>query len=226
MDGDDEQRGLATLPPGQARSAWRAWLRALADDAEAALAAALTYEALGDADRDAWLDALDEDVAEILVPPESVYAPLLLVEEEQRRRARIHARCGDALLRGAPRAWVGEREDGVRVYVVVSPLWLHFVETLRCGWHDEQGFVFAEHDPLRRDDDVDHSEHRGAELERADLAWVVEDLAHAVLATRRAARELPQALKAFAHLFTPEQQAICASHGLVPTRGGPGAAVP
>jgi len=221
MDADDERTEVPSLPPGRARAAWQAWLRALSDDAEAALAAALTYEALGPAERDAWLDALDEDAPQILAPRESLYAPLLLVEEDLERRARIAASCGDAPLRGTPRAWTGQREDGVRVYVVVAPLWLRFVETLRCGWHSEQGFVFAEHDPLRASDDIDQvfagsgafraDGHRGAELERTDLSWVVEDLAHAILETLRASRELPAALKAFAYLFTPEQQAICAA---------------
>ncbi|HEY1954893.1 MAG TPA: hypothetical protein VGH28_04760 [Polyangiaceae bacterium] len=208
MDGDEDSAEVVKLPAGRARSAWQAWLRALADDAEAALAAALTYEALGPADRDAWLDALDEDAPQILVPRESLFAPLLLVEEDDMRRARIAASCEGATLRGTPRAWVGRREDGVNVVVVVAPLWLRFVETLRCGWDDEHGFVFAEHDPLRSDDDVEHGEHRGAELERAELADVVEALAHAILACRRTARELPAALKAFAHLFTVEQQAL------------------
>jgi hypothetical protein len=113
----------------------------LGDDAEAALAAALTYEALGPAERVAWLDALDEDAPQVLAPRESLYAPLLLVEEDEARRARIASRCGDAQLRGTPRAWWGMREDGVRVCVVVSPLWLRFVETLRCGYSTEQGFV-------------------------------------------------------------------------------------
>ncbi len=206
-DGDDPR--VATLPPGRARSAWQAWLRALADDAEAALAAALTYEALGPVERDAWLDALDEDAPAVLAPRESLYAPLLLVEDDLGRRARIATACGDAPLRGTPRAWWGKREDGLRVCVVVAPLWLRFVETLRCGYKDDE-FVFAEHDPLRSDDDVEHTEHRGAELERADLAAVVEDLAHAILAAQRASRQIPAALKAFAHLFTPEREAVCA----------------
>ena len=212
MDGDDErERAVAKLPAGRARSAWQAWLGALADDAESALAAALTYEALGPADRDAWLDALDEDAPQILVPRESLYAPLLLVEDDPARRARIAAACGDAQLRGTPRAWTGTRDDGVREYVVVAPLWLHFVETLRCGWHEERGFVFAEHDPLRSDDDIDDVLASSRALERADLACVVEDLAHAVLACIRASRELPAALRAFAHLFTPERHALAAA---------------
>ncbi len=205
-EGDDDN--VMTLPAGRARSAWQAWLGALADDAEAALAAALTYEALDPPERDAWLDALDEDVPEVLSPRESIFAPLLMVEEDPARRARIVNRCGDAQLRGTPRAWSGVREDGVRVVIVVVPLWLHFVETLRCGYTEDGTFSFAEHDPLRSDDDVDHTEHRGAELERAELSIVVEDLAHAVLSSQRANRELPRALTAFAHLFTPEREAV------------------
>ncbi len=208
MSDGDEPR-VATLPPGRARSAWQAWLRALADDAEAALAAALTYEALGPAERDAWLDALDEDAPQVLAPRESLYAPLLLVEDDAVRRARIGVACGDAPLRGTPRAWWGKREDGLRVCVVVAPLWLRFVETLRCGFTDDE-IVFAEHDPLRSDDDVEHTEHRGAELERAELSVVVEELAHAILAAQRTSRQLPAALKAFAHIFTPEREAVCA----------------
>jgi len=204
-----EERGVATLPAGRAKSAWQAWLRALADDAEAALAAALTYEALAPAERDAWLDALDEDAPEVLAPRESLYAPLLMVEEDPARRARIVVACGDAPLRGTPRAFWGKREDGLRVCIVVAPLWLRFVETLRCGYKDDE-FVFAEHDPLRASDDVEHTEHRGAELERAELAEVVEDLAHVILAARRAAREVPAAIASMAHLFTPEREAVCA----------------
>jgi hypothetical protein len=206
--GDADEHKVASLPPGRAHAAWQAWLGALADDAEAALAAALTYEALPPADRDAWLDALDEDAPRVHAPPESIYAPLLLVEEDPARRVRIASQCGDLQLRGAPRAWWGVREDGLRVCVVVVPLWLRFVETLRCGYTPDTGFAFAEHDPLRSDDDVEHAEHRGAQLERADLAFVVEDLAHAVLAEGRAGREVPAALVAFDHLFTPEPEAV------------------
>ncbi len=206
--GAGDEGNVASLPPGRARSAWKAWLGALADDAEAALAAALTYEALGPAERDAWLDALDEDAPQVLAPRESLYAPLLLVEEDDARRARIASSCGDAQLRGTPRAWWGVRDDGIRVCIVVAPLWLRFVETLRCGYSTDEGFVFAEHDPLAAGDDVEHAEHRGAELERADLSLVVEELAHAVLSARRNHSEIPPAVTAFAHLFTPEREAV------------------
>jgi len=203
----EDQENVASLPPGRARSAWQAWLAALADDAEAALAAALTYEQLGPQERDAWLAALDEDAPHVLVPRESLYAPLLMVEDDEARRARIASSCGDARLRGESRAWCGTREDGVRVCVIVTELWLKFVETLRCGY-TANGFVFAERDPLSSKDDVEHTEHRGAELERADLALVVEELAHVVLAAKRSAREVPAAIGAFAHLFVPEREAV------------------
>ncbi|MFO0677600.1 MAG: hypothetical protein U0169_13780 [Polyangiaceae bacterium] len=49
----------------RARAAWRTWLTALATDAEAAVAAALTYEALDATGRDAWLDVLDQDAPTI-----------------------------------------------------------------------------------------------------------------------------------------------------------------
>jgi hypothetical protein len=37
---------------------------------------------------------------------------------------------------------------------------------------------------------------------------VVEDLAHAVLAAKRIGQDIPAALTAFAHLFTPEREAV------------------
>ncbi len=160
---------VASLPPGRAHGAWQAWLQVLADDAEAALAAALTYEALAPAEREAWLDALDEDAPEILAPRESLYAPLLLVEEDETRRARIASRCGDAQLRGTPRAWSGMREDGVRVCVVVSPLWLRFVETLALRVLDRGG-ASSSRSMIRcaRVTTWSTPSTAGAELERAD----------------------------------------------------------
>ena len=47
-------------------AAWHEWLGALATDAEAAIAAAHVYGELGPEARDAWLDALHEDVPKLL----------------------------------------------------------------------------------------------------------------------------------------------------------------
>src|SRR5688572_31973411 len=44
--------------------AWRAWLGALASDADAAQAAALAYEQLDASGRDAWIDSLAQDRSE------------------------------------------------------------------------------------------------------------------------------------------------------------------
>jgi hypothetical protein len=69
--------------------AWREWLAALATDADSALAAAHVYEQLEPEGRDAWLDALEEDGPQLQVPPVALYAPLLSVETDPARRARI-----------------------------------------------------------------------------------------------------------------------------------------
>src|SRR5204863_2691075 len=73
----------------RAHAAWRTWLAALAKDADAVTAAALAYESLGPEGREAWLDALDQDAPDVGVPKVALYAPLLGVEEDDERRARI-----------------------------------------------------------------------------------------------------------------------------------------
>src|SRR5262245_21186210 len=86
----------ATSTDERVRAAWHAWLAALASDPEAALAAALAYEALDGGGRTLWLDALDQDAPHLNVPKLAVYAPLLSVETEPTRRARIQAAVGDS----------------------------------------------------------------------------------------------------------------------------------
>src|SRR5262249_47022382 len=69
--------------------AWCAWLGSFATDAEAALAAAIAYRELDGPARDRWLDALAQDSERLRVPLIAVYAPLLAVESDPVRRARI-----------------------------------------------------------------------------------------------------------------------------------------
>src|SRR5580698_8957832 len=96
-DAGSSEREFPSVPcidptPSQharAVGAWRSWLEALASDAEAALAAAMTYAALPGEARDAWLDALDRDRGLVEVPHVALYAPLLAVEADEARRARI-----------------------------------------------------------------------------------------------------------------------------------------
>jgi hypothetical protein len=204
----------AGVPPlrddARVRSAWRSWLSALATDAEAAMAAAFAYESLPPEARDAWLDVLDGDAATIAVPPMALYAPLLAVECDGARRARMEAAiaadpevgvvpaCGVRALRGVAR-------DGTHACVVVAPLYLDFVQVLSCRYTPTGGFVAVKHDPLRNAVDLEPVvEVDGVAVEPTPLRVVVEELAHAILADKRGHRHTPSALASFAHLFAPD----------------------
>jgi hypothetical protein len=200
------------------RSAWRTWLSALATDAEAAMAAALAYESLPDEGRDAWLDALESDAPTLGVPMIALYAPLLAVESHAARRARIEAALGTsaAASRDASRekdalaaetcALSGVAPDGNHVCMIVAPLYLDFVEVLVCRYTPAGGFEAVRHEPMRHAADVlpgDRLDVDGVAVEITPLRVVVEELAHAILADRRAKREAPAALTSFVHLFGP-----------------------
>jgi hypothetical protein len=197
-------------PDSLVHSAWRSWLSALATDAEAAMAAALAYESLPPEARDAWLDALDTDRSMLDVPAVALYAPLLAVESERARRERI----GAAIAREAatwstgaapPLVLRGVAENGVHACVIVAPLYLDFVQVLHCQYTPSGGFVAVRHDPLRHADDVSPVlDVDGVAVEKTPLRIVVEELAHAILADKRAERESPQELASFVHLFAPD----------------------
>jgi hypothetical protein len=191
----------------RAHAAWRSWLGALASDPNAAMAAALAYESLPAQARDAWLEALDTDAPGVRVPKVALYAPLLAVERDATRRARIeralHASPGAEVPSRAigTHALRGTRPNGDHVCIVVSPLYLDFVELLVCCY-GEDGIASARHEPLshlREEGEIPEAE--GISLELTPLSVVVEDLAHAVLADRRAGREPAEALGRFTHLF-------------------------
>jgi hypothetical protein len=218
--GDHEgDEGPATDGERDRRShgAWRAWLSALATDAEAALSAALTYESLEPAGRDAWLDALDADAPAVGVPLVALYAPLLAVEEDVERCARIErAIHGDEVSRflltthdgpraGGARALRGVLAPGTDVVVaIVLPLYLGFAELLLCRFSPDQGVVSASHEPLcAASSFTAGTSCEGATLEPASLDEVIEEMAHAIVADRRAGRGAPEALVHFADLFSP-----------------------
>jgi hypothetical protein len=207
-DGRGGEAADGAPPDDRVRAAWRAWLSALASDPEAALAAALAYEALDDTGRDLWLDALDQDAPQIQVPKLAMYAPLLSVETEPVRRERIRSAVGDSGLsrrRPAGRALRGVADNGDRIVAVVLPLYLDFVHVLACRMRPHDGFVWVRRDPIVHDRDAPkmRSELEEVMLERTPLKPVVEELAHAVLAHRRSGRELPEALRVFVDLFQP-----------------------
>ncbi len=185
-----------------ASAAWRSWLVALASDADAALAAALAYESLDDAGRRAWLDALEQDAPTLGVPPIALYAPLIAVETDETRRARIERSIGNTAVDRIARALVGGTHLD-RVCVISVPLYLSFVEVLVCHYSPDRGVLSAQHEPLRHQDTV---ANLGAaltteKLVSAPLGLVIDELAHAVLADRREGRSAPNALATFAHLF-------------------------
>ena len=207
---DGRATEVAEVAPAdeRVRAAWHAWLSALASDPEAALAAALAYEALDDTGRDLWLDALDQDAPQIQVPKLAMYAPLLSVETEPSRRERIRSAVGEIDVmrrRPAGRALRGVAADGDRIVAVVLPLYLDFVHVLACRMRPHDGFVWVRRDPMVHDRDAPttRSELEGVLLERTPLKPVVEELAHAVLAHRRSGRELPESLRVFVDLFQP-----------------------
>jgi len=191
-------------------AAWRAWLAALATDADAALAAAHVYRDLDADARAAFLAALAEDVGALAVPRVALYAPLLAVETDPARRAQIERALGlaidlgGALPTGEIQAFRGVAADRARVLALVRPLYLSFGDVLVCRYAVDEGFAWVRHDALV---ELDHAPKEGVvvddvRLEGTPLGPVVEELAHAVLAQRRRGRDLPRALGLYADLFS------------------------
>ena len=192
-------------------NAWGAWLTALATNAEAALAAALAYRQLEDGARDSWLTAVEVDAERLDVPKVAVFAPLLAVEADPERRLRILKAMGPSEEIGAPtagvRGLVGQDERGLRVGVVIAPLYLEFVQVLACGYRANQGFEWVRHDPIlcRETAPVEKQVVEGAVLEEIPLKVLIDELAHAVVAHKRSERPMPEALSFFANLFDAQE---------------------
>jgi hypothetical protein len=201
-------------PDPRILAAWREWLRALASDADAALAAADLYSGLEPDARDAWLDALAEDAPGLSVPLVAIYAPLLAVEAEPDRRARMEAEialCDPSAFRGRPvRALSAIAPGGARVVALIQPVYLRFVRVLWCRFSPDEGVFWARHDSLVSEADAPRSGTvvDGLSLEPTPLPPVVEELAHAILAHRRRGAELPSSLREFADLFDTDVEAI------------------
>jgi hypothetical protein len=204
---------LEAVNPGEGRTApdrvapaWRAWLRALASDAEAALGAALAYETLDDVARVAFLDALEQDAPRLDVPRVAVFAPLLSVERDPERRERIKVAMGDDI--GADvgleaRAWLGIASDGDRVSVVETPVYLSFIRVTSCRFALERGVRWVRHEPLLHVTDGARARARvdGVTLERVPLGAVIDAVASALVAQRRREGSLPNTLHPLLELF-------------------------
>jgi hypothetical protein len=194
----------ASVDP-RAHAAWRTWLAALATDADAVTAAALAYESLGPEGRDAWLDALDTDAPDVSVPKVALYAPLLGVEEDEERRARIVLNVAGAARRSTPpRALVGMLGED-RVCLIVMPLYLDFVEILFCRYDPDVGIREAWHKWLAHTSEVAACVAEvGVAMGDGALPRVVEELAHAVVADQRSGRAAPPSLVRYMDLFAPD----------------------
>jgi hypothetical protein len=192
------------------RSAWRSWLTGLATDAEAAIAAALTYESLSGDARDAWLEAIRAEASTLDVPAVAFYGPLLGVESNperiERMRAAVEADAASArAIQPEPKAAMGLGKGGVHACVIAAPLYLDYVRVLVCRYTPGGGIISAAHDPLRHIGDLSSfREVGGVALEPTPLPVVVDELAHAILADRRSNRPTFPALEPFVSLFAPD----------------------
>lgn len=188
---------------------WREWLYALATDSEAAMATAMAYRQFPDDVRDEWISALEMDLHGLPVSPLAVFAPLLAVETDTQRRLRI-AQLLQPGFRETARPGREEYlrallDDGSVVSLIVSPLYLDFVQVLACAYRPGERFLWVRHDPIA------HRNHLGAarealsgiELEATPGHVVVDELACTVVAANRRQEPLPEALSLFAHLFSP-----------------------
>jgi hypothetical protein len=186
-------------------AAWRTWLAALAHDADAVTAAALAYEQLDPAGRSAWLDALEADASDVGVPRVALYAPLLGVEQDDERRARIAKNVEGAARRSTPSRALAGGSGADRICIIVSPLYLDFVEVLLCRYGPDDGIVEARHHWLAHKSDVEAlTRDVGVKLEEAPLPAIVEEIAHAVVADRRRGQSSPPILLRYLDLFAPD----------------------
>ncbi len=210
MPADLRESGVHVLPQ-RVQRVWEEWLQKLASDPEAALAAALAYRELDDAAREEWLTALDSDLDHLGVSKVAVYAPLLAVERDPRRRYRIELSLlasGAALAdRRSPfTALCARGSDGRRLAVLVRPLYLDFVQVLACAYMPRRNFLWVRHDPIALRDEVPRpgSVLDGEVLDAAPAKALLDDLAETVVSHSRSGLELPEALCLFADLFSPD----------------------
>lgn len=196
------------LSPGEHRSkaVWRQWLSSMASDAEAALAAAIAYRDMDAQSRESWLDSLEMDAPEVDVPRFALYAPLLAVETDPERRTRLVLGLGPdaevALPRGERQAFLGARADGVRILVLVLPLYLDFVQVLACAVHSGR-FEWVRHDPIVLSSMSPKKQQmlEGARLEATPVKAVLDEVASTVLSHQRQGHELPEALEVLVDLL-------------------------
>jgi len=188
---------------------WCAFLGQLGTNAEAAMAAAMAYRELQPELRDVWIAAIEQDMDRVTVPRIALYAPLLAVETDPRRRTRILAAIGpvqaDAKPKGPAFALRGRDTGPSRIAAIVAPLYLDFVQVMACAYRPGEAFDWVKHDPIVESARAPRAGEilAGTVLEAIPLKAAVDDLAITVVAHTRTGRALPEALSVFADLFGP-----------------------
>lgn len=210
VEGEPAPASLPPLPADDGRSTavWRQWLASMASDAEAALAAAIAYRDMDSSGRERWLSSLEFDAPEVDVPAVALYAPLLAVERDPERRARLLDALGDENAPGrslfSNRALCATGHGGTEVFVVVIPLYLDFYQVLACAVREGR-FVWVRHDPIVGASGVPSPGDvlEGARLETAPVKSVIDELALTVLSHQRSGHALPEALGVLSELLGP-----------------------
>ncbi|MCH2110165.1 MAG: hypothetical protein MK135_12625 [Polyangiaceae bacterium] len=185
---------------------WREWLRSMATNPEAALAAAIAYREMDDAGRMRWLESLRTDVDELDVPAVAVYAPLLAVESNEERRdlLKLGLNVDEASLPSQEPWALGARSDPEsKLILLVIPLYLDFVQILACTI--QRGtFSAVRHDPIALATAVPAPNELfdGARLERVPLKSALDDIASTILSHRRTGAAIPDALHVVSDLLT------------------------
>ena len=194
-------------PRERVRDAWCAWLTALATDPEAALAAAIAYRELSNEGRDEWLSALEQDADKVDAPRFALFAPLLAVEEDPERSARILLAAGAENDVARPthqkKALRGRKDNGDLVATITTPLYLDFVQVLACCYSTSEGIRWVKHDPITNEAAAPHAgEVVGeARLESTPMRALIDELSMAIWVHEREGREIPEALRLHADLF-------------------------
>jgi hypothetical protein len=199
---------------------WGEWLHALTCEPDAALAAAEIYSRMSEAERDTWLSELERDVSSFSVPAVAVFAPLLAVEVNGARRARLQemmkAHPASTVPSQQPLRALGGQAWHYHYALLISPVYLDFVQVLACTFVPGERFVHVAHDPIVRRSDAPvagfcrHAElckfagvgGEGLWLDETPVSCVVDELAATIVAHERSGHVLPEALRSFSDWFS------------------------
>lgn len=192
------------------RVAWLSYLRSLATSADAALGCALAYEELPHSARAELVSLLEADVAAAGASRLAVVAPLLAVERDEALRRALRKLAGRGRRRRLARATLGRRafvaEAGrERALALATPAYLGFADLVVARLADG-GALLAVATELVEDA---RALARAAAIAAVPVdafgvvpwADAVDELAGAVLASRREGRALPPAAPRLAELF-------------------------